>query len=379
VHKERNSIMGYHVFSHGHDFGNSETCGVLLAPNQHIERRVPSVSAIGSWRRVVAAAKGMGQEEVQLQANHYVLEYDTEENGEARRVEKIIGQKVFDDGATPLQTIGDSSRYWVNNYNLEMLMVSTGSILMHYPEYGVHVVTGLPISVYLDDPANAELVRDALLGVHRYYLNGAERIMHVESVKVIMEGAGALIAYGTTEPVLQGVIDIGGLTTDLFAATGQKPRTSMCKGFPLGVAAANERLAEKFREHYGFTPSLEARADLLKQHVTRVPYRVVNDRKYNRIPDDMLKSMVESSLREIGQEIAQQVVMAWDRDLQEFRQVQIVGGGAHYFAPYIRERIAMAKAAPRPEMANAEGYARLAEAAYRRAAAAAANQRAEQR
>lgn len=359
--------MAYHVFSHGHDFGNSETCGITLAPNQHIERRVPSVSAIGSWRRVVAAAKGMGQEDVHLQPNHFVLEYDTEENGETRRVEKIIGQKVFDDGATPLQTIGDSSRYWVNNYNLEMLMVSTGSILMHYPEYGVHVVTGLPISVYLDNPANGEAVKNALMGTHRFFLNGQERIMHVESVKCIMEGAGALIAYGETDPVLQGVIDIGGLTTDLFAATGQKPRTSMCKGFPLGVAAANERLAEKFRENYGFTPSLEARADLLKQHVTRDQYRQVNDRKYNRIPDDKLHSMIESSLREIGQEIAQQVVMAWDRELQEFRKVQIVGGGAHYFEPYIQERIGLAKAAPRPEMANAEGYARLASSALRRA------------
>ncbi len=362
--------MNYPIIAFGHDFGNSETCGVMLAPGQRVERRIPSVAAIGNWQRVVATAKGAGNERVQVQTNHYVLEYDrVEEDGEVRRVEKIIGQKVFDDGATPLQTIGDSSRYWVNGYNLEMLMTCIGSIMMPYPEFGVHVVTGLPISVYLDDVTNADRVKEALLGTHTYWLNGMQRTMHVLSARCIMEGAGALIAYGSTEHVLQGVIDIGGHTTDLFCAMGQKPRAALCKGIPLGVAAAADRLSEKFREQFGYAPSLDTLMDLLQQHVHDQPYRQVRDRKHHRIPDTTLQAMIEPSLREIGQEIATAVVRAWDREMHEFDQVQIVGGGAHYFTASIQERIGHASKAYKPEMANAEGYARLAEAAMRRGVA----------
>ena len=51
----------------------------------------------------------------------------------------------------------------------------------------------------------------------------------------------------------------------------------------------------------------------------------------------------------------------------EFERVLIVGGGAHYFAKDIQERIRPAARTMKPEMANAQGYARLAEAVTQRA------------
>src|SRR5207244_1303408 len=128
-----------------------------------------------------------------------------------------------------LETRGDSSRYWTNHASLEMLMV-TSAALIPDAEYGLHVVTGLPISIYQADPAHPNLVREALEGTHRFKLNDQQRIMHVLTVKTIMEGAGALIVHGSHEEVLQGVIDIGGKTTDLFVAKGQRPRGALCKG-----------------------------------------------------------------------------------------------------------------------------------------------------
>ena len=80
------------------------------------ERRIPSVASIGSWRKVLATAQGAGREVSEILANnHYVLEYDN--MAEGRHVEKFIGQKVFDDGAKPMDSHGDSSRYWTNYYN----------------------------------------------------------------------------------------------------------------------------------------------------------------------------------------------------------------------------------------------------------------------
>lgn len=351
------------TFSYGHDFGNSETCAVMITPAGRDARRIPSVASIGSWRKILATAQGAGRDVADLLApTHYVLEYDAD----GRRIEKFIGQKVFDDGAKPMDTHGDSKRYWLNNYSLELLMVGSASMTTAH-EYGLHVVTGLPISIYLDDPANSSRVQRALLGTHVFALNGVQRIMHVESVKVIMEGAGALIAYGSNQDVLQGVIDIGGRTTDLYVAKGQKPRAANSKGFSLGVAAAAERFSEKFRDAYHYTLSFEARMELLKQHVSGAPYRTVSDKEGVRVGDERLGTLIESALREIGQEIATQVVAVWDDILMEFETVLIVGGGAHYFADDIQARIRRSRRSLKPELANAHGYASLAEAVANRA------------
>ena len=229
------------------------------------------------------------------------------------------------------------------------------------------MVTGLPISIYLDDPANVERVRQSLLGTHVFSLNGVQRVMHVESVKVIMEGAGALIAYGSNQDVLQGVVDIGGRTTDLYVARGQKPRPANSKGFALGVAAAAERFSDKFREAYHYTLTFETRMELLRQHVSGMSYRAVNDKESIRIHDDRMHALIESALREIGQEIATQVVATWDDILMEFDSVLIVGGGAHYFADDIQARLRRSRTSPKPEMANAAGYASLADAVAKKA------------
>ncbi len=355
----------YPIYPYGHDFGNSEMCAVLNSMNGRYERRIPSIASIGSWRKVLATASGAGREVQEILAsNHYVLEYDNAAEG--RHVEKYIGQKVFDDGAKPMDSHGDSSRYWTNHYSLEMLMVGSAAMTSVH-EYGLHVVTGLPISIYLDDPANVERVRQSLLGTHVFSLNGVQRVMHVESVKVIMEGAGALIAYGSNQDVLQGVIDIGGRTTDLYVARGQKPRAANSKGFSLGVVAAAERFSDKFREAYHYTLTFETRMELLKQHVSGTPYRTINDKEGVRVVDERVAALLESALREIGQEIATQVVATWDDILMEFDTILIVGGGAHYFAEDIQARIRRSRTSPKPEMANAAGYASLAEAVANKA------------
>jgi hypothetical protein len=354
------------IYPYGHDFGNSETSAVMLGPNWHTERRIPSVTAPGSWKKVMESAAGAGKTVKDLLAhNHYVLEYDIHTSEGVRHIEKVVGQKVFDDGATPLETRGDSSRYWTNHYNAEMLMVGSASMVRD-EEYGLHVVTGQPIANYSQE--NASYVCQALQGLHRFWLNGEQRVMHVLSVKCIMEGAGALIAYGSDEKeTLQGVVDIGGQTTDLFLAKGQRPLSNLCKGKPLGVAAAAERFNQQFREAHGRSLNLEACKDLLHQHVNRAGYRQVRDRNGNLIPTTELFSLIESALREIGQEIATFLAASWDEYLLDITRILIVGGGAHYYARDIQERFSNATPSYKPEMANAAGYVSLAEVIASRA------------
>ena len=354
------------IYPYGHDFGNSETCAVMLGPNWLAERRIPSVVAPGSWKQVIESASGSGKLVKDVLAhNHYVLEYDIQAPEGLRHVEKVVGQKVFDDGATPMETRGDSSRYWTNHSSLEMLMVGSAS-MSRDEEYGLHVVTGLPIANYSQE--HAGYVRQALQGSHRFWLNGEQRVLHVLSVKCMMEGAGALIAYGSNDDnTLQGVVDIGGQTTDLFLAKGQRPLSILCKGKPLGVAAAADRFNQQFREAYGRSLHLEACKELLYQHIHQTGYRQVRDQNGKLIPSTQLHAFIEGALREIGQAIATFIAASWNEYVFDIARILIVGGGAYYYARDVQGRFGNASPVERPEMANAAGYASLAEVIAKRA------------
>jgi hypothetical protein len=353
------------VFAYGHDFGNSETCGVLIGKGWHQERQIPSVFAPGSWREVESFAGSLGKTVNEyMQFGHYVLEY---QNQKDHTVEKFIGRKVFDDGLQPSTTRADQERYWRNNYNLEALMVGTASCVPD-ASYGLHVVTGLPIHLY--SPENAQQVQATLSGTHIFKMNGLERSMTVLSVKVVAEGAGALIAYGSNESeAIEGVIDIGGETTDLYAARGQRPLKALCDGQSIGVARATDLFNQKFRETYGRALSLDVCSTLLRQHVGRVPYMEIRDVQRRLVQTANLSQLIEAALSAVGQEISTFVAQRWKDYLFEMGRILIVGGGAYYFKQSIHERINFAKAVPKPEMANAAGYSSLAEAILARASA----------
>lgn len=357
------------TFAYGHDFGNSETCGMLIGQGWHQERQIPSVFAPGSWREVENFASSLGKTVNEyMQYGHYVLEY---QNDKEYTVEKYIGRKVFDDGLQPSTTRADQERYWRNNYSLETLMVGSASCIQE-PIYGLHVVTGLPIHLY--SPENAQRVQAALTGAHVFKLNGQDRSMVIHSVKVVAEGAGALIAYGSNENhTLEGVIDIGGETTDLYVARGQRPLKALCDGRAIGVATAADLFNQKFRETYGRSLSLDICSTLMRQHVARANYTEVRDAQRLVIQSLDLAQLINTALTAVGQEIATFVAQRWKDYLFEMGRVLIVGGGAYYFKQSIHERLNFAKAVPRPEMANAAGYASLAEVILARTGAPAAS------
>lgn len=364
--------MAYHIFACGYDYGNSEASAVVSGRGARVEYRMPSITADGSFQEAETAARGLGKSiQDVLAENHCLLSYELRTSTGWRTVEKYLGQAVFDFGKKPQETRGDISRYWSNGYNLEMLMGLSGLVIPDQ-EYGLHVVTGLPIATFQADPGHTQKVQDALIGDHPFRLNGHDRLLHVCSVKVIMEGAGALIAYGTVADQMQGVIDIGGRTTDLFVAKGQRPRPALCKGEALGVAAAADKFNARFQVHFGRPLSLETRLALLRQHVKQRPYDPVLDACRERVRAEELDALIQTSLREVGQAIATFVATAWTESeagdvATDLTTILLVGGGAHYFAQDVRARVPHVTLVQRPEMANAQGYANLAEIVVNRA------------
>ena len=344
------------IWGYGHDFGNSETCGVVVGQGYHQTRVFPSVFAPGSWRDVetMAASAGKTTREY-LQFGHYLLSYTNEHQ---QTVEKIMGQKVFDDGLVPSTTRADQERYWRNQYSLEALIVGSASAIPE-PNYGLHLVTGLPVHLYTLDHVQA--VTQALLGTHPFHLNNQARSLTVYSVKVVAEGAEALVAYGSDEDKVEGVIDIGGQTTDLYGARAQQPIRAMCKGLPKGVAAAADLFNTQFREQHGRLLPLDTCQTLLRQHISKQEYIPVRDAQRRVVQPVELAALIDYALGIIGQEIATFVAQTWQEQLYDMSRALIVGGGAYYFTQAIQARLPFARSVPQPELANAEGYARLAE------------------
>ncbi len=303
----------------------------------------------------MAASAGKSVREY-LQFGHYVLSYTNERDQVS---EKIIGQKVFDDGLQPSTTRADRERYWRNNYSLDALMVGSASANTE-AGYGLHVVTGLPVHLYTLE--NTREVINALSGTYTFKLNNESRTMIVESVKVVAEGAGALVAYASGENHIEGVIDVGGQTTDLYGAHGQKPIRAMCKNLQKGVAAAADLFNAKFVENYGRPLSLNVCQLLMRQHVGQDAYLEVRDSQRRIVQSADLAALIDYALDTTGEEIATFVAQAWADHMYDVSRALIVGGGAHYFKRSIQSRLPFARSVPSPEMANAEGYARLAEA-----------------
>src|SRR5207249_1937437 len=125
---------------------------------------------------------------------------------------------------------------------------ASGSLIPQ-TEYALNMVTGLPVETFVNADIRRK-VKQALEGEHRFTLNGVRRLAVVRVMKTIMEGAGAIIAHGANDEILQGCIDPGGRTTDLFVAEGQSPILHLCKGKELGVEVAADLLSSRFQAKY---------------------------------------------------------------------------------------------------------------------------------
>ncbi|HET8840789.1 MAG TPA: ParM/StbA family protein [Ktedonobacteraceae bacterium] len=344
-------------YGYGHDFGNSETCGVLAWQNGKNDLMFPSVYSDGSMLAVQEAAHGaMKDVGDYLGPDDYILEYTQG----TTLVQKYIGKKAISDGKEK-NTLSSTNRYWTNNYSLEALMVGSGSCTRE-KEYLLTVVTGLPIQLF--SATNAEKVKAALLGEHGFTLNGVDRRMKIVEVGVVREGAGALNAYGQKTGV-QGIIDIGGETTDLYLAEGMKPKELYCKGQNVGVAEAAIRFNVTFKAQFGYELKHSQASQLLREYVTNgTLVSTTRDNRGDAIPVARLCELIENALISTGKDITTFIQQTWKGELRVIDRAYIVGGGAYYFSKYIStaEGMKFIEKADFPGMGNALGYAFFAKA-----------------
>jgi plasmid segregation protein ParM len=346
------------TYAYGHDFGNAEIGGVLLKGSQALTRSIPTAFA----KIDTAAMRGLGIE----MAESLIIQLEGETTSYG------VGPVALAQSKDPWTGRGDIHRY-STSYSLRGLLAVSGSLISD-KEYNLMVVTGLPAETYMKNQGLRKEIKSALQGTHTFTLDGGKtwRIAHVELATVIMEGAGALIAYGGKDgsPQGAGVIDVGGRTTDLYVARGQQPRIEYCKGKPIGVVSAMDILQKGFESMYDFP--LEALDARNVMHAWAAPGR---KKKYpplsifgKPVEADVLDRLMHEAITQTAEELVSFVASAWRQSdssskvAAQFSPVLMIGGGVYYFFEELKKRIPhMIRPEDDPVFANAKGYARMAE------------------
>jgi hypothetical protein len=358
------SLVGGYVLKQydiGFDPGNSETAAVVSDPdgNQAV-RTCPSYFCRGSFDSLARfrTMSGRGQSihpsEV-LQPDEHVLTYP-----DTGASEYYVGELALSQGKGASSARGDISRYW--SLIVLLLLLTTSGLCIPDDEYEANVVVGVPIETYNDQ--NRRKVRNCLEGDHRYRLNGRQRRAVVYVEKIIMEGAGAMIAVGDDRSVRQGVIDVGGRTTDLYTADGQMPLIPLCRGTALGVELAADLLNATVQAQCGRGLTQQEMRKILRATVGSGQYSSVYVYGQEVSPIN-LRLWTEEALRSVGRDIATFVSQTWAHGelgavATDMARVLLVGGGAYYFYPEIAKLIPHVTVPHQPELANALGYTALA-------------------
>ena len=322
------------------DAGNSET--TFVAPRGRVIT-IPSFIGSGSLEELQRIRGGIGT--TTLRDDEFVLEYQNRSY--------FIGRLAVEESLDATSARGNINRYW-DGHTLKLLLVLAGAAFRS-PHLTMRLITGLPVQVWSAEAK--EKVRQRLIGTHSYKLNGEERRLTIDNVVVVMEGAGALALYGTDEQVFQGVIDVGGRTTDLFMAEGQRPIKPRCVGTDRGVEKVGDILKELVEQKYGRALLPNEIRDILRAYVEHRPHRP--------IPVDGVRITLDGEVADIvgsvADEISAFVSEAWrsgehGKVAAMADQVLLIGGGAYYFAPRLRNLITHLKVPQQPEIANAKGY-----------------------
>lgn len=336
--------MSTHVKIGGFDAGNSET--TIIASGRTLT--IPSFIGSGSLSELTRIRGASAGAEGALEPDEYVLEHQGRSY--------FVGRLALEQSADATSARGDVTRYW-NGHTLRMLL-TVAAASFKTPTVTVRLVTGLPVQVWTRDTARS--VRESLVGQHHFTLNGQDRHVIVEGGIVVMEGAGALAVAGLRGDAPQTVIDVGGRTTDLFWAQGQKPVLPRCSGIDVGVERIGDELKRMVAQRYGRDLHDHEVREILRSYAERRPHQAI----YANGEKVEVNGELEQLVRGVRERLCSFVAQVWrsgehGKVAAEAAQVLLIGGGAYYFRDQIQALIPQVKVPANPETANARGYAAI--------------------
>jgi hypothetical protein len=157
---------------------------------------------------------------------------------------------------------------------------------------------------------------------------------------------------------------VGGGSTDLFWAVGQRPWYERCGGYSAGVEKIGELLNKKVMAlPHGRRLSNEELRAVLWAHASKQP----PPRLHSHGRELIVNGEIGAACAAVGEELATFVRQQWeDADGQvasSAAHARLIGGGAYYVKPFLRQAIGHLVVVDTPERANALAYLAIGEAA----------------
>ena len=212
----------------------------------------------------------------------------------------------------------------------------------------VDLITGLPVSWYAKDK---QAYYQLLDGSHN--INGGLDIRALVTIQpfgslfyCLFNDTGRLI-----NPALaagrNGVIDCGGLTTDLIVSDNGEFYNPGSDSTTAGLSEVYMLLAQKIESEYGHKMSMHEADLAIRAGQVHIRGRAVK-----------LGDMVEPIARGVASSISAFTATLWEAVESGLDNIFITGGGAGLFGPYLCERFPHASILPDGHLCNVWGYHR---------------------
>ena len=278
----------------------------------------------------------------------------------------VHGQAAFTlHGAT--SGLGDINRYW--KQSLPHLLVVACSVIPD-DEFKLNIVTHLPVKSY--GPQTVQAVQDSLTGDYSFELNGRSRRIVVEVLRVLMEGVGALVAYGDkSADADQAVIDWGYYSLDVIRAKGMNVLTQLCKNEAYGISLVadyvNEQAAQDYRG-YQFSPANLHRILLASTGIPQADgypqYPELVNGKHQFTNQELHKWVLDGrvELMELAGPFLSGALKSHEMGgvASNLNRVLNVGGGGYHMFDPLQQLVPQVKRPEEAEIADTQGFSLVA-------------------
>lgn len=267
----------------------------------------------------------------------------------------LMGQAAVDIG----QGTRKETSEWVGTSGWLALFYGMLSELTKSTNFEANIVVGLPLS---DFEREKSIVLEIIRGRHTFMRAG--RILQhciVNDLRVAPQAWGAVLdCLLTTTGKIKApelareryaIIDIGGHNVGYLAVDGLSDIPHESRATERGAWTVMRAVRLYFDQHY---PGLSRHKDhkIMDAIVKREIYK--KDKRIDLAP------IVGPMIDQIGQEIVDTAGQHWGEGAVTFRQVFVIGGGAHIWSEHIKKAFDHAVVLTEPEMANARGFAKFA-------------------
>ncbi|MFW6238231.1 MAG: hypothetical protein ACOC5A_03250 [Halanaerobiales bacterium] len=189
--------------------------------------------------------------------------------------------------------------------------------------------------------------------------NGTMEKVHIKikNVKCVTQGFGAYYNFlldnngqvknRELKDSWNGVVDIGGRTTDLLIAEGSDPKPGTVMSFDLGTSDAFKSVAKKIGGGISYT--------LIEEKYLKGNEKAnIAGKQYN------IQNMCREAFNDLAIKLRNRILTEWDDYMVRVNSIIFTGGGASVVFDYFQDDFpAFVKMSKDPQLDNARGYYKL--------------------